>query len=270
MIKINFAHHLKHVERVVTTNSPMILTGIGVIGTVATAVLSVRSGMAAQEHLQTAAGHKNLNREGTDPYYSTKDFTPKEKFALTWKLYILPVCSATLTVGCIIGAQKINAKRAAALAGFLALTQDDLKAHKDKLSEKLSGPKYKEAEDEIAQKKFDAAYADGANIKLGAGQVLCYEPYTGRLFASTRVELERAEVAMQKKIHSEDSASMWDFYKMIGLPQTAMSDSYGWNSNTPFEVEFTAVFTEDETAPATAINYVEPPMYRPWEAGSFR
>lgn len=266
-MKINIARFAKQLERMATDNSPLILTGLGCIGVVTTSVLAVQAGMSAEKTVENARAVASMKREAADPPVV---FTRKEKFEMTWKLYLLPVCSAALTVGCVIGAQKINARRAATLAGVLALTQDDLRTYKDKVREKMTGPKAKEVDDEIAESKGRRAIANSEVVNIPEGDVLCVEAYTGRTFASSRNKIERAENDLNRRMLNGmgEAASLSEFYDLLGLPHTDPSDEYGWNTVTPLEIKFTSMLTDDRK-PALVMSYEEPPFFRSWEEGSF-
>lgn len=272
MPKLNLSKQLKHLERLITDNSPMILTAIGVIGVAGTAGLTWKAATDAEVVIADHAGQKNLQREPNDPYYTSKSFTAKEKFGLTWKLYIAPVTAGVLTCGCIIAAQKINARRAAAIAGVLAMTQDNLKEYKNKVEEKLTGPKKREVKEELAQERANRAWTtmDPEDWEVGEGEVLVVEDYTGRVFSSTRNKIEKAEIDINRRIIDHDAACLSEFYDIIGLEHTAASEDFGWNSTSMLEVDFVPVFTPKHKKPAMLLQYVNPPMMRPWEAGKFR
>lgn len=268
IIKKVLTGQLKHLERLITDNSPLILTGLGVIGTATTAVLAVQAGMESRKVVEDARYKASVDRVvGGDPIV----FTRKEQFAMTWKLYILPVVSFSVTAGCIIGAQKINARRAAAIAGVLALTQEDLRTYKEKVKEKLTGPQYKKVNDEIAEKKAREIFTKEPPIHVPDGEVICIETYTQRQFPSTKNKLEKAENTMNKRIFSGksgDAICLSDFYDEIGLQHTAISDELGWNTSLPMELEFSSLLTDDGR-PVLTFSYVENPLMRPWAAQSF-
>ena len=85
----------------VKSNSPAILTGLGIAGVVSTAYLTAiasfkASGKLDEEQLSNAWGHIN-----------TKERL-KKQIPLVWKFYIPPAISGVATVACIIGAATID------------------------------------------------------------------------------------------------------------------------------------------------------------------
>jgi hypothetical protein len=269
-IKFNIGKHAHKVERMITDNSPAILTALGVVGVVSTAVLTHRAATQAGAVLEDARVVRNAKRIGTEDY--NEPFTRAEKFSLTWKLYILPIASGSLAVGCIVGANRISAKRAAAIAGVLAMTQENFKEYKDKVEEKLTGPKKKEVREELAQERADKVFqaTDLNAINLMDGDVLCVEKFTGRVFSCSQNRIERAVNDINKRIIDHDAACLSEFYDMVGLEHTGASDEFGWNVNSLMEVDFLPVFAPGGRRPAMLIDYVTEPAHRPWESGSFR
>lgn len=269
-IKLNIGKHAHKVERLITDNSPAILTALGVVGVGATAVLTHRAATQGAAVLEDARVTRNAKRVGTDEYNAP--FTRAEKFSLTWKLYILPVASGVLSCGAIIGANRISAKRAAAIAGVLAMTQENFKEYKEKVEQKLTGPKKKEVREELAQERADKVFAhtDFNAVNLMEGDVLCVEKFTGRVFSSSQNKIERAVNDINKRIIDHDAACLSEFYDMVGLEHTGASDEFGWNVNSLMEVDFLPVFAPGGRRPAMLIDYVTDPAHRPWESGSFR
>lgn len=260
MKKINFGRHAKQLERLITDNSPTILTAIGVVGVAGTAVLTWKAAVKATDVVNIEQTEKDA------------PLSKAEKFSITWKLYIAPFVAGTLTCAAIVGANRISAKRAAAIAGVLALTQDDLKTYKEKVEERLSGPQNKKLKDELAEEKAKNAINDAVDpILVGEGDVYCIEAYTGRPFSSSREKIIRAENEFNRRmLRGDDALCLSEFYDLLrGLDHTAVSDQFGWNTSLPLEIEFTSTVTKSGK-PALVMNYVEAPVFRPWNSGQFR
>lgn len=263
MPKLNLSKQVKHLERLITDNSPMILTALGVVGVAGTAVLTHKATKQSEEVLAIKRAEINDNRAAGDTYVDS--WTRAEVFSQTWKLYIVPVTAGVFTCAAIIGAQKINARRAAAIAGVLAMTQDNFKEYRDKVQEKLTGPQNKKVEAELAKEKIDRVFNKEAPIYVPEGQVLFVEAYTMRQFPSTKHKVLSAETELNRKVMREDAATLSDFYDILGLEHTSLSDKVGWPVKSPLEIEFTTTETP-EGKPAFVINYVGEPIFRPWSA----
>jgi hypothetical protein len=84
-------------EKFLIDNSPGILTGLGVAGTVTTAVLTGKAAYSSALDIQAewnTGGHKN-------------NIPAKDKIALVWKNFIPPAAVGVVTIAAIIGAVPI-------------------------------------------------------------------------------------------------------------------------------------------------------------------
>ena len=121
-----FSTLLKRTERIIADNSPAILTGIGVVGVLSTAYLTGHASIKAMRILDHEEKILVVARE--------PELTPKEKVQKVWKLYIPAVSTGLLTVTCIIAANRIGNRRAAAIAVAYSLTEKAFENKQEKLS----------------------------------------------------------------------------------------------------------------------------------------
>src|SRR5690349_21314490 len=91
---------VKKLEKVVVDNSPNIMTGIGVAGTLTTAYLAGVAGYKTDRLLYSAQTESKI-RTG-------EELTNKEKFLVVWKLYNPAATTAALTVSAIVGANRVG------------------------------------------------------------------------------------------------------------------------------------------------------------------
>jgi hypothetical protein len=210
-------------------NSPLILTAIGVAGTITTAVLSAKAGAHAKQNLSEKS-----------PW-----LTPREKVELNWKFFIPPVLTGAGTIACIICANRIGTRRAAAMAAAFAVSQETFTEYKSKVIEKIGENKERAVRDEIAQEQVRKRPASELSLVEGATDVLCYEQFTGRYFASSMETLKSAQNSVNHLILSGDnSASLSDFYDRVGLNHTQLSDEVGWNLDNMLELTFSTTMDE--------------------------
>ena len=229
------------IQRLLKDNSPTILTGLGVSGTVTTAYLT---GKASYE-----IGGWN---------YQFREKSKKDKFKEAWKLYIPAAASGVVTIACIVGAARASSKRTAAVYSLLSVSEKAFMEYKDKVVEQLGEKKEQAIRDEIAQDRINKNPPQGM-IMVGAGNVLCYESYSGRYFNSDMETLKKAQNEINAKMIRENDASLADFYYMIGLSPTQFSDRMGWTNSKMLELSFSTVMSEDNR-PCIAFeyNYIEP------------
>lgn len=236
---------IKHLERLVSDNSPAILSGVAVAGTVATAVLTGRASIKAVRRLEN------------EPPFELDRRNAIEK---VWKLYIPPVATGVLTITCIIGANRIGNRRAVAMAAAFAISEQAFEDYKLKVVEKLGRNKERNARDELAQEQVDRNPVSSREVVIVAGKdVLCCDLYTGRYFYSDMESLRKAQNDLNAKVFNWNYASLTDFYELIGLPLTSVSDELGWNLDKPLELEFSTVMSEDNR-PCIAVSFKMVPI----------
>lgn len=225
---------LKQGEQFVKDNSSTLLTAVGVAGTVGTAVLTGRATLKASHILHEEALQHSGREEGRtigNDFVGLPDFDAKEKVKMVWPLYIPPIVTGTLTITSIVMANRINSKKIATLAALYGLSEQRLKEYRDKVAEKVTGPKATDIRDSIAQDRVNNT--PGSEVIItGDGKVLCFDPLTGRYFESTNEDLKRAENRVNEIILNHEKASLSDFCDQIGLKRTTLTDEIGWNLHT--------------------------------------
>lgn len=243
----------------VADNSPTILSAVGVVGTVSTAVLTGRATFKAAELIareQEDLEHHSALENGA----VWQEPSLPRKVQLVWRLYIPPAGVMVTTITCIIVANKIASKKIAALALAGGISERALQEYKSKVIDKLGERQDTKIRDEIAQNRVDNQPVNSREVILaGTGEVLCYDMLTGRYFQSTMEEIKRAENKINHELNNHMNASLSEFYDEIGLPPTPYTDSVGWNANNIVKLQFSAVLSSDDR-PCMAIYFEHPPI----------
>ena len=175
-------------NRLVGDNSSTILTAMGVSGVVTTAVLTGRASFKAAEIIQKDREDRAKNL--SEPF---KELNQKEKVVMTWQLYIPPVAAGVTTVASIIMANQLASKKIAALAVASGISERAFQEYKAKVVEKLGENKEMKIRDEVAQDRVSDTPVSKEVLVIGAGDVLCFDMYTGRYFQSTVEKIRQAE-----------------------------------------------------------------------------
>lgn len=243
---------LKNGQKMLTDNSPAILTAIGVTGTVSTAILAARGGMHALRRLDIR------NEETRDV-----EFSKRERFIddvkTTWRCYVPAVSTGVATIVCILGANHISSKRSAALITAYSLSERAFSEYKDKVIEQFGANKERKVRDEIAQDRVTKNPPSSSEIIIaGNGDVLCLELLTGRYFQSNMEALRKAQNDINSTILVDMSASLNEFWRLIGLPPTGMGEELGFNLDCMVDLQFSAVLSEDGR-PCIGVGYAKLP-----------
>lgn len=227
---MNFQGIMKKGFNFIQKNQSTILTGLGVAGLVSTAVLTAQATAKATRKIDSIQ----------------EELTMKERFLLTWRLYIPPVTMGVVSVACIIGAHSADVKKNAALAGLYTLTEETLQDYRQKVKEKLGEKKEEEVYGEVTQERINKHPVKSSEVIVtGKGDVLCYDSYSGRYFKSDIETLRR----IQNDLNHDMMGQMWvalnDLYCVLGLEPVKMGDDIGWTTDELIEMKFSSNLTKD-------------------------
>ncbi|MFL5659833.1 MAG: DUF6353 family protein [Ktedonobacteraceae bacterium] len=254
-------HFLNDAKRKVTEfaeeNSAFLLTVGGVVGTTATAVLTGRAGFKAATIIRDKE-LAHVQPEGVVGVIdggenATMGLSKTQKVLLVWPHFVPPVLTGSVTIASIIMAHKMSAQKAAALIAAYGFVQKDFEEYKEKVSEKLTGPKQTQVDDELAQERVDKTPGH-QNIVIVEGEVLCFDEPTARYFRSTMQNIEKAVNAINAEIIHHDHANASFFYEELGLPATSWTDEVGWNTDRLLKLKYSTVLSPDGR-PCIAIDF---------------
>lgn len=257
---------LKNIEKFAVDNSPVILTVIGVVGTVGTAILTHKAAIKSDTLLRLEMEERARTFENADRIHERNaahrnlEMTKRERFDLVWTVYIPPAVSCVATVGAIVMANRIGSKRAAAIAAAYTIMEKASSEYQAKVVEKFGEQKERNMREELAQDQVNRNPMNESNVVVvGTGDVLCCDLFSGRYFRSSVEELKKAQNDTNHEILNYGYASLTDFYDRIGIPRTDVSDEVGWNQDKLLELEFSATINE-EGQPCVAYRFQVHPV----------
>ena len=253
---MNLTSIVRNFGKTVSDNSPAILTALGVTGALTTAVLTGRASFNASRIL--AEEDLAARLAGPD---GANGLETREQFELVWKLYIPAVASGIVTVTCIIAANRIGTRRAAALATAYAISEKAFDQYKDKVIEKFGEKKEQTVRDEIAQEKIAANPQGDKQVIIASGDVLCYDCYSGRYFTSNMEAIRKAKNDINERVLHDSYCSLSEFYERVGLSKTSVSDEVGWNSTKLMELDISTTLSDDGKPCMTVDFKVKPVRY---------
>lgn len=235
-------------------HSPEILIALGVSGVITTAVLSGKAALKANKQIQDEYDSYS-DRHLTPIWMRTNKERVKHKIQLTWKTYIPPVASGTLTVVAIVASQRAGGRRTTAAVAAYSLAEKTFSEYREKVVEQIGEGKEQKLRDEIAQDRVNKNPPGSATIIVGTGHVLFREELTGRYFRSDMETLRRAQNDINALIFRENYVFLDEFYEMIGLEPTSKSDVEGWNFENNLELRFYAVIAPPNSEPCIVFEY---------------
>lgn len=203
------------------------LTGAAVIGVFVTAIFVAKETPKAKEAFEE----------------EFKDYTPDkqtlkvsaQKIARVAWQYKGAIISGVTTIGCIVGAQKLNTEeilKLTATVGYLAanrdkaeqyiLDHDDEDAYGNYEYDKNTDPNLRNFPGKEKGRKLPVE-------DTGLGDTLFRETYTGRWFISDMDSVEQAIVRIQARLDSGCVLSLNDIYNEFGLEKTMFGNTVGIN-----------------------------------------
>lgn len=254
-----FAGLAQKAKYLLNQNSSTILTGVGVVGTVGTAYLTGRASFKAAGIISDEIETVNYGVENpNDRVWLTK----RQKVKLTWRFYIVPVATGTATVGAIIFAHRIDAKRVVALTVASGISERALKEYREKVVERLGEKQDTKLRDEIAQDRV--TNTGSTELVVTDGKVLCMDMLSGRFFQSTMEDLKRAQNKINHELNNHSvGCSLSEFYDEIGLSPTPYSEQVGWNPDKMVELKISATVAPDGR-PCLAVDFEPHPFDNYW------
>ena len=194
-------------------NASTILTCIGGIGVIATAVMSAKATPKAMTRIALAREEKG------------EELTKFEKVQAAAPSYIPAVLMGVSTIACVFGANILNKRNQAALMSAYALLDNSYKDYKKKVIDIYGEEADAEVRTAIAKDKYE----EGSMI-VNPGNQLFYDEFSGRYFESTMEKLISAQYAINRKIQLEGGAYLNEFYEELDIPPTDYGEHLGWSS----------------------------------------
>lgn len=215
----------QHSTSFLSRNSSTILTVLGGIGVIATAVLAAKASPKAAALIESKEEDKG---EELTKWEVVKTATPA---------YIPAIVTGMSTIACIFGANILNKHQQASLASAYALIDNSYKAYKDKLKELYGEEAHNNIVDAIMVEKAEEmrvcnynliSYCD-LSVEDGTSEPrLFYDEYSNRFFESTIERVMNAEYHFNRNFVLRGYAFLNEFYEFLGIEKTDFGDKVGW------------------------------------------
>ena len=206
-------------------NSSTILSCIGAVGVVFTAVLTAKAAVKASKILEEAEEDKGAK------------LTAVETVKVAGLSYIPAAVVGASTIACIFGANILNKRKQASLASAYALINSSYKEYKSKLKELYGEEAHNNIVDSIAVEKCSEIRISDVNLASVYSQDiesdteprLFYDEYSGRYFETTIEKVLLAEYYLNREYISKGFASLNEFYELLGLETTDYGETVAWD-----------------------------------------
>lgn len=240
---MSFADIAKRIGQFATDNSTTILTSVGVAGTITTAFLAAKASWEASDIVRLQeADEYNSEQDRREPREVMKD-----RFRLTWRLYIPAATVGIGTIVCVVGANRIGSKKIAGMTAAAGILERGYDEYKEKVKEKLGERKEGAIHTEIAQKSVDENpppahfLENGLELTGLPDRNVCQELYTLHYFYTTVEDIRSAVNEFNNMMNHNGTGTLADFYAILDIPVPPFSNYLGWNTDRLLEVEIDTV-----------------------------
>ena len=237
--------------RLIKANAPAILTASACVGTITTAILTAKSTTLAIEKI---ADYCEANLR------SPEDLSWKEKFSVSYRVYIPPAIAGVCTLVSIVAANRIQYARGAAFALAYSGSEAAFRRYREAVSDVVKPKDVQKITSRVAEKSVQEAGKPipGTVLVASSGDVLCYDVFSGRYFKSDIETIRRVENNINGQLNAECYASLNEFYTGLGLPPIAAGELVGWSDPNSLSVEFGSQLT-DKGEPVLTVDFLVSP-----------
>ena len=230
--------------------SPTILTILGAVGVVATAVLSAKA---------TPEAEMRINERLSEEPDLFPTLSPIEKAKTVWPCYIPAAITGLGSIVCIFGANGLSKKSQASIASAYMLLEQASKEYQKKTKELCGVEMHRKIKSTIVSEK-------PCPYKPSTETLIFYEENYGEFFERMYDEVRDAEYQLNRSLALNGFVSLADFYDLLGLDRTPESEALGWNQEMGFETGVCTWidFTHELMEMADGLKgYVITPSYEP-------
>lgn len=196
-------------------NASTILTCVGGIGIVATAVVAVKATPKALRLIEEAKEEKG------------EELTKLEVANVAGPVYIPAVLIGAATIAAIFGANVLNKRQQAVLMSAYALVDSSYKDYKKKVEELYGEDADRAVRNSIAEDKYAE---EDDEIKIDDdGKRLFFDVLSNRYFRSTMEDVLRAEYNLNRQLMVAGGAYLNEFYNFLDIPEITAGKELGWS-----------------------------------------
>ena len=227
MDKKKLERAISHAGRYLHKTLPTILTCVSAVGVVVTAVMAVKATPKALTLLDEAEKEKG------------EKLSALETVATAAPVYIPSAMAGLFTISCLFGANAVNQKRQASLAGALVMMERSFNEYREKARKIFGQDGDEQIRAEIAQDHFKETciypYIGVEEQDSNAPLLVFYDEWSKRYFQRTLAEVQAAEYHLNRNYILRGYADLNEFYRFLDLPETDLGSKLGWSMDAAAE-----------------------------------
>ena len=200
-------------------NASTILTCLGGIGVVATAVTAVQATPKAMKLIE----EKKVEKGG--------ELTKWEVIKTTSIVYTPSVLIGIGSIGCIFGANVLNKRTQARLTSAYAMLHQTHRTYRKKVNDIYGEDADQKVQEELAKDKYEE---DKPEVE-DPTQMLFYDIYSKQYFTSTEADVKEAEYLINRSLNLRGYATAKEFYDFLNIPSVDSGEELGWSTGMNLE-----------------------------------
>ena len=203
---------LRNTQLFVKRNASTILTCIGGVGVIGTAISAAKCTPKALLLLEEAKEEKG------------EELTKVEKIQVAAVAYIPTIVIGASTLVCIFGANILDRRQQASLMSAYALLESSYKDYRNKVKEL-----YGEEADGTVKKELAKDIYEEIDIPTNDDKELFFDFYSLRYFEYTMADIYKADDKLNQMLIKYGFVSLGEFYEFLGLETTPANYNVGWS-----------------------------------------
>lgn len=211
-------------------SSPAILTCLGAMGVITTAVLAVKSTPRASELIKADS---RVNHDG-DPYAYTK----LEAIQSCWKCYIPATLMGLSTIACIFGVNVLNKRNQVSLASAYAMLNQSYQGYRKAANSVYGDDADSKIKAQVAKETYvsaDGYHIYSPEVDQDSEHILFYESFSQRYFTSTMSSVLNAQYHVNRNFALRGDVPLNEFYEFLGIDDIDCGDDVGWSADESME-----------------------------------
>ena len=237
-------------------HTSLILSLVGIAGLVATSVLSAKAAVKTNDILRQAEQEKGV------------PLTKSETIKTAVPVYLPAILMGTATATCILGIHILDRRQQASLISAYSILENYHKEYRKKVIEFHGEEADRKIQDAILRDRCDVCLN---HLDVPDNKLIFYESISGESITAYEKEIMDAEYHLNRNFVLRGYASLNEFYKFLGLPETEDGDRLGWSCSYGYswiDFEHHLVSKDDGGTPVYEIVFIfepDPDYLREWE-----
>lgn len=240
-------------------NSPVILAGFAVAGTITTTVFAVRATPKATRIINELYNDHEEEIKAVEDAGGKYKLPKTEVIKAVLPTYLPTIGMGVVTIACIVGSTVLQHKRVAILEGLYSTANVALSTYQNKVVEQIGEKAEQKVRDAIAKDEVEAKpFTTSHVVFTGKGDTLFYDTWSGRYFKSDFEKVRAAVNETNTIVLSDMWATVNDFYFYVGLPPVKCGEGIGFNPDHKLDIIYSTMHADDMT-PCTVLTFRELP-----------